>query len=62
MSGHIVHRLERGVAWWHPDPFAPADAVRTLVEVIGCATCGLTVARPEGMPDYGQVDRLWRKR
>jgi hypothetical protein len=62
VSGHIVHRLERGTAWWHPDPFAPADAPRTLVEVIGCGECGLKVRRPDEMPDYSQVDRMWRTR
>ena len=59
---HLIHRLERRTAWWHPEPFAPADAERTLVDVIGCEGCGMVVRRPDDMPDYGQVDRLWRAR
>jgi hypothetical protein len=55
VSGHLVHRLVRVLAC---DPATP----ESLIEAIGCAECDLLVLRPDEMPDYSQVDRLWRLR
>jgi hypothetical protein len=51
VSDHVVHRLERVLGH---------DPAGALLEAVACAGCGLVVLQPDGMPDYGQVDRLWR--
>jgi hypothetical protein len=53
-----AHQLRRNAVWQEWDS-AKRDFV--LFEGIVCDGCDLHVERPEGMPDYGQVDRLWRK-
>lgn len=55
-ADHIVHRLRRILAFDQGAPDGPP------VEAITCEGCDLLAIRPEGMPDYGQVDRLWRAR
>lgn len=69
MSGHIVHILIRDRRWVRVEPMefvlGDADLRRPeyeLVEVIRCTQCPMGVPRPEDMPDYCQVDRLWRLR
>lgn len=56
MADHLAHRLVHVIAC------DPADPAASLVDAISCECCDLLVLRPDDMPDYSQVDRLWRTR
>lgn len=54
-----LHRPEREeyVLGAGPDP-----KLLEVIEGLACSDCEEFVPRPDDMPDYGQVDRLWRRR
>jgi hypothetical protein len=54
-----AHQLRRDSVWQVWDS-ASRDLV--IVEGIVCDGCTLRVVRPEGVPDYSRVDRLWNAR
>jgi hypothetical protein len=56
-----AHRLRRGYRLTYSGSSGRLY-VESVTEVIYCEECDLVVPRPDGVPDYSRVDRLWSTR